>query len=78
MIKNAAKGHRKAQHSREFALIVTAALAVVGYLKIPADVFWAYCTVMGGISGAFVWGNIRENQAVLKAPEIPTPPQASH
>ena len=65
------RGSRKLKHCREMAGLLFLGYLVAAYLKVPETLFAGFVAGLGTLSGAFVWGNVKEHQS-KPIPETPT------
>jgi hypothetical protein len=56
-------GTRKVKHAREQGLLLFAGFALAAWLKVDGQLFLAYVAGLTGLSGAFIYGNVKEHQA---------------
>lgn len=57
------QGGRKVRHAREAMLMLFGGFLVAGWIGIPTEMFGTFVLGLGGLSGAFMWGNVKEHQA---------------
>lgn len=57
------RGQRKLKHANRMAWILLGGFFVAALLEVPEGMFAAFCTGMVGLSGAYVWGNVKSNTA---------------
>lgn len=70
MNKDVAIGQRKLRHARDMAVILLIGFALTAWLKVPEALFAAFVAGIGGISGAFVYGNVKNHQADAGKPTV--------
>lgn len=63
MSSNPEKGNRKFATVFRAQLFLLLGLVVVGWLKLPADLYWAYVGGVAGNAASFMWGNSKEHAA---------------
>lgn len=56
-------GQRKIRHARQMATILLIGFALAVLTKTPETLFAAFVAGIGTVSGAFVYGNVKEHQA---------------
>ena len=61
------KGQRKLRHVREQTLILLCGFLAAVWMRAPENIFWAFVVGLGGLSGAFVLGNVGEHKAEAEA-----------
>ena len=64
---NPEKGHRKFVAIFRAQIFLLLGLIVVGLLKLPADLYWAYVGGVAGNAASFMWGNSKEHAASAAA-----------
>jgi mannose/fructose/N-acetylgalactosamine-specific phosphotransferase system component IIC len=62
MINESPRGYRKVRHAREMALMLLLGFCVAAWTKCPPELFAGFAAGLAGISGAFVYGNVKSNQ----------------
>lgn len=63
MTNEAPRGQRKVRHAREMALFLLLGFVVAAWTKCPEALFAAFAAGIAGVSGAFVYGNVKSNQS---------------
>jgi hypothetical protein len=56
-------GARKVKHAREQGLLLFAGFALAVWMKADGQLFLAYVAGLTGLSGAFIYGNVKEHQS---------------
>lgn len=59
----AEKGARKLTHAREQGLLLLCGFSLAVWMKADGQLFLAYVAGLTGLSGAFIYGNVKEHQS---------------
>jgi hypothetical protein len=65
---SAQRGNRKYAHAVFMSILLTAGFCFAVWAKAPHELFIAYVGGLGTLSGAFIYGNVKEHQTTKVTP----------